>query len=320
LLAALLVAAAVAAPPAAAHPPDWQRQAQAEAAARSAAWQEAASLAEAVARLAAARARIAATGRVPLRYTEQQLRAMARAGQLGHTRFLVRLVPNAPDPAAKLGFPRAFGKLPLWVASFEELEACDSDPEVITRVLGLNVDPRARYHLLILQDLGADADQRPEIVIPTRDHLLAIAARDLADATYTPAGFEAVLAKPYRIPYHLLMDAFYKRGFREYLPDDVERFVATTPALADDPAAEKRFRTRLRLHAQLGASEWFRGNGCTFMTGGGQRELGVHEIFVLDPKPLPIGAYAQAGKLAVVPCEPLTKPGPLVFVEPDGRR
>lgn len=318
LAVALLLAGAALAPAADAHPPDRVHRAEAAAAARAEApWREPASLAEAVARLAAARVQLAASARVPLRFTEARLRAMARAGDMGHTRFLVRIVPKAPDPATKLGFPRDFGKLPLWVATFEELEAADTDPEVITRLLGLNVDPRADYHLLILEDLGADPGQRPEMLIPTRERLAAIATRDLTNAVFSARDYTAVLAKAYRIPYHRLMESFYGRGFREYLPDDVEHFISSTPALASDPAAEKRFRSRLRLHAQLGASEWFRGNGCTFMTGGGKRELGVHEIFVMDPSPKPIGAYAAAGKLAVVPCKRLAKPGPLVFVEPD---
>ncbi len=315
LFVALMVVGAVA--PAWAHPA--HAPAAAPAVAGPAGWREPVDLADAVARLAAARARLAATGRVPLRYTEAQLRAMAKAGDLGNTRYLVRIVPAAPGENALLGFPRPFGKLPLWVATFEQLEAADTDPEVIARLLGLNLDPAASYHVLVLRDLGADAARRPELVCPTRAKIAELAARDLTNAAFGAADFTAVLAKDYRIPYHHLMDDFYKRGFKEYIPDDVDHFIATTPALKDDAAAQKRFRARIRVHAQFGVSEWFRGNGATFMTGGGARELGVHEIFLLDPDPKPIGTYVSQGRLAIVPCKPLVKPGPLVFLEPDGR-
>lgn len=318
LFVALVVVAASS--PAWAHPPRVPAIARpTPAASEPGGWRAPVDVADAVVRLAEARKRLAATGRVPLRYNEAQLRAMAKAGDMGNTRFLVRLMLAAPGERALLGYPRAGGKMPLWMATFEQLEAADTDPEVITRLLGLHYAPQASYHILVLRDLGTDAARRPEIVCPTRAKLGELAARDLANATFGAADFTEVLAKDYRIPYHHLMDDFYRRGYKEYIPDDVDHFVATTPALRDDAAAEKRFRARIRIHAQFGASEWFRGNGATFLTGGETRELGVHEIFVLDPDPRPIGAYADRGRLAIVPCKPLLKPGPVVFAEPDDR-
>ncbi|MNT24889.1 hypothetical protein D3C72_1603880 [compost metagenome] len=93
--------------------------------------------------------------------------------------------------------------------------------------------------------------------------------------------------------------------------------MAKEPGLAD-PTAQRRFRARLRVHLQFGASELFRGDGMTELVGGDTRRVGVQEVFVLDPAPKPIGEYARSNRLVAVPCRPLAKPG-LRFVEPAAR-
>lgn len=279
-------------------------------------WQAPLDLQDAVRRLAVAREQIARTGQVRLRYTEAQLRAQAESGVVPNSRYLVRLVYGDPRPTDPMGVVRPSGKLPLWVTTFDQLEPADSDPEAITRALGLPYDPRTTYSLLVFRDLGADEASRPPLISPTLPRLTELAAHDLVTPAFPEALLREALAPDYQPAYRALMATFYRRGFKEYINDDVEHFVSTESQLAD-PAARKRFLARLRVHVQYGASDLFRGDGVTLLMGDQARKAGVLELFCLDPAPKPVGQYEKAGQLVKVACKPLDKPRPLQFVGPE---
>jgi hypothetical protein len=227
----------------------------------------------------------------------------------------VRLVYGEARADAPMGFPRERGRLPLWVATFDQLEPADSDPEAITRVLGLPYDPNQAFTLLVIKDLGADEATRPALICPTLGAMGDLAKQELVNAYCTPADLAAAMAPAYQPSYRHLMAEFYRRGFKEYLQDDVERFIADEPRLRE-AAAAKLFRARLRVHTQFGASDLFRGDGITQLTGGGSRQAGVMELFVLDPAPKPIGSYEGKGQLVRIPCKPLPRMAPITFLDP----
>jgi hypothetical protein len=278
-------------------------------------WKEPVSLLDAVRRVGVAREVLARGGGVRLRYTEAELHAQASTGTVPNGRFLARLIYGDGKPTDVMGTVRPGGKLPLWVTTFEQLEPVDSDPEAITRVLGIPFDAAQTYTLLIIQDLGADEAQRPKLICPTLSAITELAATDLVTPVYTELDLRDALAPGYQNAYRGLMAGFYRRGFKEYVPDDVEHFIADEPLL-HDAQARKRFLTRLRVHVQYGASDLFRGDGVTELLGEQSRKAGVLELFLLDPAPKPIGAYQESGKLVRVPCLPLIKPLPLQFLDP----
>lgn len=312
---ALLAAIAVVAPAPPAEAAWWPCLVAAPA--EPATWTEPADLAEVVTRLAAARERLARTGRVTMRYPEAELRALTAAGTVPHARFVARFVPDAPREDQPLGRPRPGMATPLWMTTFEQLEAADTDPEVIAAMLGLPYDPAARYHLIVVKDLGADPAQRPALVPATREALGELACRHLATPAFPAAILTDSMAPAYQPTYRALLEKLHAGGYKEWLSDDLEAFVAKEPSLAE-PAAQRRFRARLRVHLQFGASELFRGDGMTELVGGDTRQVGVQEVFVLDPAPKPIGEYARSNRLVAVPCRPLDRPG-LRFVEPAAR-
>jgi hypothetical protein len=280
-----------------------------------AAWQEPRDLADAVRRLAAAREDLAATNQVRLRYTEAQLRDFVARGVVPNARYMVRLVYGEARADAPMGFPREGGRLPLWVTTFEQLEPADCDPEAITRVLGLPYDPNQAFTLLVIKDLGADEARRPALICPTLAAMGELARRELPNAYISAADLAAAMAPAYQAPYRELMGGFYQRGFKEYLQDDVERFIADEPRLKD-PEAARRFRARLRVHTQYGASDLFRGDGITQLVGDAKRQAGVMELFVLDPAPKPIGSYEAHGQLVRIRCAPLPRTQPITFLDP----
>lgn len=274
-------------------------------------WQAPTDLQDAVRRLAVARERLGRTGEVRLRYTEAQLRAQAASGRIPNARFLVRLVAKDLRPTDPMGTLNASRHLPLWAATFEQLEAADSDPETITRLLGMPFDGKASYSLLIMTDVGGGAP----MICPTFPAIADLAARDLATPDFPAELLREVVTPAYQQRYAELMTRFYVRGFKESIADDVERFALTDPAL-HDVEARKRFLARLRVHTQYGASDLFRGDGVTEIVGPDKRLGGVLELFVMDPAPKPIGAYERQGHLVKVPCVPLKKPHRALFLDP----
>lgn len=282
--------------------------------ARRAAWVEPKDIDEAVQRLSEVRTRLKATGKVILRYNEAELKALAKYAPVPDERYLVRLVAYDPKDTDKLGRPREFGKMTLWAATYEQLESADSDPELLNRLLGMSYDPRNSYYLLVLRDFGGDPNKRPEMICPTWEKILELAKRDLANEFFSAADFDAV-AEAYKETYRNDMAAFYKANYKEYAQSDVDAFVSSVPALKNDARAQRLFRTRLRLHAQYGANEMFRGDGLTLFLGDQPRKAGVQEIFLLDPDPKPIGDYVQNGQVRKLKCEPLVKDHSFVFEE-----
>lgn len=285
--------------------------------ARRAAWAEPKDLAEAVQRLAEVRARIGKTGKVKLRYSEAELRALVSNSPVPQERYLVRLVAYEPQDGDYLGRMRSFGKQTLWAATFEQLEEADTAPEILTRLLGMNYVPQNSYYLLILRDLGADMANRPEMVCPTWEKILELAKRDLSNEFFKNEDFDEAVNGGYGETYRSLMARFYELGYKEYIQADVDKYVDSVESLKSDEHAQRLFRTRLRVHAQYGANELFRGDGLTLFVGDQPRKAGVQEIFLLDPAPKPIGEYAQQGQLRKIKCEPLVKEQPLSFEEWD---
>lgn len=283
--------------------------------ARRAAWSEPQDIDEAVQRLADVRARLKTTGKVILRYSEAELRALAKYAPVPNERYLVRLVAYEPKDTDKLGRWREFGKMTLWAASYEQLESADSDPEILNRLMGMAYDPKNSYYLLVIRDLGGDPAQRPEMVCPTWEKIRELAKRDLVNEFFTAADFDAALSESYQETYRNLMTAFYQANYKEYIQSDVDAFVNSVDALKNDERAQRLFRTRLRLHAQYGANQMFRGDGLTLFVGDQPRQVGFQEIFLLDPDPKPIGDYVNNNQLRKIKCEPLIKDQPLSFEE-----
>jgi hypothetical protein len=286
--------------------------------ARRAGWLEPKDLDEAVERLKAARVRLAASGEVRMRYAEEELRALVKGMPIPRERYLVRLVSREVKEPDMLGVPRAFGKLPVWVTTFEQLEDADTDPEVICRMLGLGYDPKLPYYMLVLRDLGADEAARPEMYCPTRQRILSLASRELVNPFFSGANYEDALSPEYDATYRDYMNRLHQQGLREWVQDDVDRFVESVAELRDNSVLQHRFRTRVRVQVQLGATEEFRGDGLTRLVGDQARQVGVQEIFVLDSSPKPIGEYAAKGQLAKVKCGPLERLRPVRFLEPEG--
>jgi hypothetical protein len=269
-------------------------------------------LVDAVRRLAEAREVLARTGEVRLRYSEDQLRSLVAKGEVPQPRYLVRLTANELTPEKAMGTLTTAGFLPLWATTFEQLEPADSDPEVLTRVLGMPYDPAKHYTLLVFRN---DAGRWPPMVCPTVKAIAELAARDLSNAFFTPQDLREAMDPAYQPTYRMLMAAFYRRGFKETSQDDVERFI-TDDSVLHDPLAARRFRSRLRIHVQYGANEFFSGDGVTQVVDASERKLGVQELFVLDTSPQPIGAYENTGKLVRVPCRPMSRNRPARFVGP----
>lgn len=270
-------------------------------------------------RLNAERHQLAATGIVELQYTVPQLQTLVSEGVVPHGRYLARLASGPLGPDSLLTAQREIPFQPLWFAPMEQTQPADTSPEALTRLFGLNVNPASNYTLLLFKDFGTKNPLPPQTYIPTWEVMRNLSARYLTTPQLTVDEFDAVLTPEYAETYEAYMQAFYAAGFREWVPADVEAFIAQTPSLANDPVAADLFRARIRVHAQFGASELFLGVGLTQLLGDPDRDIGVQEIFMLVPydPTQTVGYYEQLGQLEQVPCPPLVTRRPLDFTDPD---
>jgi hypothetical protein len=252
-----------------------------------------------------------------LAYTVQQLEHLVSEDRIPHDHYLIRVVDFELQDSDTLGRMRSFGQMPLWLSPLEQVEGADTAPEGITRLLGLQYDATKPFSLVLLKDL-ADVDPSPtQQYCPTWERMRQLAHQYLVTAEYQSADFDAVLNPAYAPIYRDYMTAFYAAGYHEYLPSEVEAFIAATPSLANDPEAAHLFRTRIRVHVEFGANQYFRGDGLTELLGDPDRHVGVQEVFLLEPEPHTVGYYRAHGNLLSVTCPPIQRS--LSFAEPPCR-
>ncbi|MEX0731904.1 MAG: hypothetical protein WED00_18485 [Aquisalimonadaceae bacterium] len=269
--------------------------------------EEPADLDEAETRLQAARERLDARERQGLpayepKYSDAQLAALCDSGDVANARFLVSVQPRSTNPDAKLAFQRDSGLAPIWATSFDMLENADTDPELISQVLGWSAqyDPGKEYVMHIV-DRGEDLTMfGQETIMPTWDNITPVSVKYLQE-DFSEDTIQAIMTPEYQEQYAARMEVFFDGGGKEFDDYHIGKFAGRMA-----PAEKQQFEARQAIRLELGANNEFTGNGMTASTAPGGNHHGVVETLTLETDPPMIRELQARGCVKTVDLKPRT--------------
>ncbi|SFD77484.1 hypothetical protein [Pseudoalteromonas denitrificans] len=145
------------------------------------------SMAEALTRLTLARENIIKHGYIE-KYTDKELLAMAKSGDVANERFHVRFMEASyleyKGNPGTLGAPfkgQSGSGAKYWSTTFDQLEDADSDPRLISLKLGLDYDPDKKFVMVIIDTDKAKIMADTHSIIPTHKNLGQFAKDELPD-------------------------------------------------------------------------------------------------------------------------------------------
>jgi hypothetical protein len=259
-----------------------------------------ANLVEAVDRLKLARQRLVREGYKP-KYTDDQLKAIAAKGDV-NDRFVVRFfeAKYAEDMSGHLG-PKTNGKVRYWSTTFDQIENADTDPKRIAECMGLDYDPGKTYKLAVIDNADAAKYADSHIIIPTHKNLGAFARSELTDLPGDK--LQKILNDDYAKEYVNAIKVAESKGFN--IRDDIELKNFSKTCIQGSEAREL-FEMRAKIHTELGANEYFTGNGLTAYIGKeSPNAFGVVETFTFDKNPKTIGTMIADGRLKMLDANPV---------------
>ncbi len=265
------------------------------------------SMADAQNRLKQRRKELVKNGYKP-KYTDEELLHLASKGEV-NARYVVRIEWDK-KPEEGLGYTRDSGRTPIWTTTFDQIEHADSDPELITNIMGFDqpFSPDDKFKMYII-DQGEDFETHSDLsIIPSYKKLGSFSKTELG----SDRGFNADLVNKVMTPEYSERYAEHVENFKVQVVSphmifdkkEIERFTAFM-----GPEEKQMFKTRHLIHSELGANPLYAGNGLTKPLDGAatQSSYGALEVFTFQRKPTPTGELIEAGKLVKQPLTPLPK-------------
>jgi hypothetical protein len=254
-----------------------------------------------LARLAAAKKRIATHGYQP-KYSDAELAAQARqaTGPLPD-RYIVNFKNGSYDPTKALGTPAPNGKVRYWSTTFDQIEDADTDAELLAAKLGIppeDIKPEDGFSLAIIDTHHPDM-AGGETVVPTFDNLSKVVKAEYGLNTIDPKLVDQVMTPAYVAEYRAL-DAGYAPFCKEAGTQawDPEAGVAYADASGMTGSTRDRFLARKAINRDFGANAKFKGDGTTEHLEMGEdpapQSRGCVETFTLHRDPPPIGKTGVA--------------------------
>ncbi|MFZ1986030.1 MAG: hypothetical protein WAU91_16555, partial [Desulfatitalea sp.] len=258
-------------------------------------------LAEAEARLNQARTRLTPTSGYVANYSDDELKAMAKAGKV-NDRFVVIIMESthANNAAGYLGPKMPDGKVRYWATTYDQIENADTDPRRLTELTGRDYDPGTEYKMIIVDTEGA-ADAGAHTIVPTYDKLGDFAGSELKDLD--TGLVSEVMTPEYSEKYAAAMKEFKTDGLDIKNTGHIEEF---KNSYFDAPNEQNLFETRASLQRRLGANDYYTGNGLTKYTGTESgNTFGTVETFTYEKSPETIGKMLADGKIKILDAKPL---------------
>jgi hypothetical protein len=253
-----------------------------------------ASLNEAIERLGEARERLFSNGFKP-KYSDSQLKAMAAKGEV-NDRFVVRFMESKYAKGDGYLGPMNDGKVRYWSTTFDQIENADTDPKRISESLGLDYDPSKDYKLAVIDTADAAKYGDSHTIIPTHEKLGEFAASELKDIPQDK--IPKVLNDGYSDEFARAMGIAKKDGVDIRDMDDLSEFSDTYFSNKD---GRELFKIRAKIQNELGANEYFTGNGLTAYTGKeGGNVYGTLETFTFDKNPQTIDNMMSDGRMKLL--------------------
>ena len=234
------------------------------------------SIGECEKRLLEARKKLDDEGYKP-KYTDRQLQAQVKSGEVAGERFLVSFQTKNTDATAKLAHQRDSGLVPIWSTSFDQLENADTDPELIAAVLGTPYDPSKDYVLHIIDRGENMAAFGQDTFVPTWEKMRDVSPKLLKK--HDSELVKQVLTPEYQKDYASNIEHYKSAGLGEFDGEDQAVFVASLEVHQRD-----KFSTRHAIRTEIGANSEFTGNGLT-QSRDANSEYGVVETLTLERDP-----------------------------------
>jgi Rhs element Vgr protein len=245
------------------------------------------SLKEAMLRLEVARENLLKYGYVA-KYSDDELIALANSGSVINERFHVRFMESSyleyQGKPGMLGAPfqgeSGFGAK-YWSTTFDQLESADSDPEIISKVLGLDYNPKNDYSLVIIDTQQAHALADTKSIVPTYGNLNKFAREELSEK-FTPEQLDTLLTPKFQAKYNELYSEALNSGVME-AEWDTEGALKYFSNLELTQNEIDLIKKRLEMQRVLGNNQHFLGNGLTKSLLEGT-EYGAVETFNFERK------------------------------------
>lgn len=235
------------------------------------------------------------------KYTDEQLLGMVESGSVANERFLVSIQPKNIEEGASLAHRKDSGLVPVWTTSLDQLEAADSDPELLHQVIGAesNYDPDKEYVMHII-DRGENLENfGNNTIVPDWDNLADASVRELG-GSYNEETIRAAMNSEYQSEYAAKMDEFWEAGGNQFNKKHLQSFSETMPLEEAD-----KFKTRHSVRTEIGANTEFTGNGLTANTANGGGQYGVVETLSLEKNLPPLSDLQDSGILKTIDLIPI---------------
>lgn len=260
------------------------------------------SIAEARTALAASRKRIIARGGYTPKYTQEELLELAQGG-LDEDRFIVRLVeqhhvdgyqqpPGAM--AGTLGRKDAAGSVRFWSTTLDQVEASDTCPRLIAAQMGVEYQPKATYKLAIIDRQKALELSDAETMIPTFENLTGYINTKLANKPGNPEMVKQVMTPEYQAKYEKLVEGMGDAEWKSFK----ERVRYLIKQGLDESDIDV-FEVRLKVQNEIGANQYFLGNGLTKHTSLSSKDRTIHgalETYTVEKNPQTFYTMTNGGQ------------------------
>lgn len=244
--------------------------------------------------LAERRKQIEQSGYKP-KYSDDELLAMAKAGEVANERFHVRFMAASNLKYNSLGAAMEgnTGKgAKYWSTTFDQMEAADSDPELICKMIGIEYDPNTEYALAIIDTEKAYQMADTKCVVASFERLNQFCKEELS-SKFTDEEIDLLLSDEYQQYYAEQYEEAFESGLMQS-PNDIKG--AQKYFSQKDMTDEERIllSKRLDMHQTLGNNQHYLGNGVTKNLLANKQQYGVVETVNFERKMISISDYGDA--------------------------
>ncbi len=235
------------------------------------------------------------------KYTDEELLAQARKGDIANERYHVRFmkksylehrdhkhVPMSGYMGTQfIGEDASSKGVKHWPTTFDQIEDADSDPKLIAQKLGLgnDYDPDADYVMVIVDTEVTKPITHSMSVSATFENVSDFSNKELG-GKFPNEFTDAVMNEEFQKNYAQQSLAAYKAGFLESANSKnvkkFEKYLASTNLSDDD---KKLLLQRMEMQRVVGNNQEYVGNGVTQNSiEGSDNEYGVVETLNLERK------------------------------------
>lgn len=244
--------------------------------------------------LAERRKQIEQSGYKP-KYSDAELLAMAEAGGVANERFHVRFMAAGNLKYNSLGASMEGNTgtgAKYWSTTFDQMEAADSDPELICKMIGIGYDPKIDYALVIIDTEKAHQIADTKCVMASFGELNQFCKEELS-SKFTDDEIDILLSDEYQQYYAEKYEEACNSPYMES-PGDIDGaydYFTEQSMSAEELALLKK---RTDMHKTLGNNQYYLGNGLTKNLLDGEQQYGVVETVNFERKMISLDDYGDA--------------------------